>query len=311
MFFKMTKRLHILAFILTGVVLLSGCSQNKAAEGQKQESGTAQTKQLTVVTSFYPMYISTINITKGVEGVNVINMTKPQTGCLHDYQLTPEDLKTLEKADLFVVNGAGMEAFLDKAVKQQAKMKIIEASKNIELLKDENDEENPHVWVSITNNIVQVKNIAEQLSVADPAHAVQYQNNAVEYTNKLEALRSEMHKALDNMPNKQIITFHEAFPYFAKEFNLNIVDVIEREPGTEPSPKELEETIAKIKAANIRALFAEPQYPSKAAQTIARETSATVFSLDPVVTGETNPEAYDAYLTAMKENMKILKEALQ
>ena len=97
-----------------------------------------------IVTSFYLMYIATINITQGIDGVEVTNMTKPQTGCLHDYQLATGDLKTLEKADAFVINGAGMEAFLDKVVNQQKALKIIDASKDIPLLKD-GDEENPHV----------------------------------------------------------------------------------------------------------------------------------------------------------------------
>lgn len=311
MFFRLSKITQLLVAIVVSAALLSGCgSTNRTAEGQTN-NGAAQKKDFTIVTSFYPMYITTINISKGVEGVQVINMTKPQTGCLHDYQLTPEDLKTLEKADVFVVNGAGMEAFLDKAVKQQPKMKVIDASKNIELLKDETGEENPHVWVSISNAILQVNNIAEQLAAADPQHAAQYQKNAEDYVKKLTDLRTDMHQSLDRIPNKNIITFHEAFPYFAKEFNLNIVAVIEREPGTEPSPRELEETIAKIKAANIKALFAEPQYPSKAAQTIAKETGARVYSLDPSVTGEANPDAYDDYLETMKKNAKILQEALQ
>lgn len=309
MFFKWSKITQLFVVMVMGTMLLSGCGQNKTTT--EQTSNGPQKKDFIVVTSFYPMYISTINITKGVEGVNVINMTKPQTGCLHDYQLTPEDLKTLEKADVFVVNGAGMEAFLDKAIKQQPKMKVIDASKNIELLKDETGEENPHVWVSISNAILQVKNIAEQLAAADPQHAAQYQKNAEEYVKKLADLRTNMHQSLDSIPNKNIITFHEAFPYFAKEFNLNIVAIIEREPGTEPSPKELEKTVAKIKAANIKALFAEPQYPSKAAQTIANETGAKVYSLDPSVTGEAKPDAYDDYLETMKKNAKILQEALQ
>lgn len=311
MFFRLSRITQLLVAIVVSAALLSGCgSTNRTAEGQTN-NGAAQKKDFTIVTSFYPMYITTINISKGVERVQVINMTKPQTGCLHDYQLTPEDLKTLEKADVFVVNGAGMEAFLDKAVKQQPKMKVIDASKNIELLKDETGEENPHVWVSISNAILQVNNIAEQLAAADPQHAAQYQKNAEDYVKKLTDLRTDMHQSLDRIPNKNIITFHEAFPYFAKEFNLNIVAVIEREPGTEPSPRELEETIAKIKAANIKALFAEPQYPSKAAQTIAKETGARVYSLDPSVTGEADPDAYDDYLETMKKNAKILQEALQ
>ena len=286
-------------------MFLAGCGRDN------KQNNTAANKNFVIVTSFYPMYISTINITRDVPGVEVINMTKPQTGCLHDYQLVPDDVQKLEKASAFVVNGAGMEAFLDKAVKQQPKLKIVDASKGIVLLKDENGEENPHVWVSVSNAIIQVKNIAEQLAALDPANAEKYKSNANVYTKKLESLREDMHSNLDNVKTKDIITFHEAFPYFAKEFNLNIIDVIEREPGTEPSPKELEETIDKVKQLKVKALFAEPQYPAKAAEVISKETGAKVFTLNPAVTGESKPNAYDDYIIIMKKNLDVLKEALQ
>ncbi|MEN6565518.1 MAG: zinc ABC transporter substrate-binding protein [Veillonellales bacterium] len=305
----LSKVCKLISILIISAVALSGCGQNNSS--QAGSNGTAAAKNFTIVTSFYPMYISTLNVTKGVPGVEVINMTKPQTGCLHDYQLTPEDLKTLEKANAFVINGAGMEAFLDKVIQQQPKLTIIDASKNIELLKDEDGEENPHVWVSVSNAILQVRNIAEQLAAADPQNASKYKSNGEEYVNKLEALRDTMHKSLDSAAHRDIITFHEAFPYFAKEFNLNIVSVIEREPGTEPSPAELEETIEKIKESQIKALFAEPQYPAKAAQTIARETGAKVYTLDPAVTGEAKSDAYDDYITVMGKNLKTLQEALQ
>ena len=261
-------------------------------------------KKFRIVTSFYPMYIDAINITKGVDGVEVINMPKPQTGCLHDYQLTTEDMKTLEKADAFIVNGAGMESFLDKVIKQQKNLKVIDASKSDEInfLKD---------WLSVTYSIEQVKAITSQLCEADPEHADAYRKNALDYVTKLTALREEMHKELDDLPHKDIVTFHEAFPYLAKEFKLNIISVIEREPGTEPTPHELEETVAKVNALPVKVLFTEPQYSPVAAQTIASETGAKMYELDPVVTGEANEEAMDAYITAMKKNMEVLKEALQ
>ncbi|MFA6851028.1 MAG: metal ABC transporter substrate-binding protein [Selenomonadaceae bacterium] len=284
-------------------MLFAGCGNNQQAEKNSVE--------FTIVTSFYPMYIATVNITKGIDGVTVTNMTKPQTGCLHDYQLTPEDMKKLEKANAFVVNGAGMEAFLDKAVKRQKNMIIIDASKNIELLKDASGEENPHVWVSVTNAIIQVKNIAIQLAEADPKHAAAYKKNAAEYVDKLETLKKEMHKKIDPLTHHDIVTFHEAFPYFAKEFNLNIVAVVEREPGSDPSPKDIEKTVELVKRFSVKALFAEPQYPKGAAQTIARESGGVVYSLDPVVTGEANEEAYNAYIKAMKKNADVLVEALR
>lgn len=289
-------------------LMITGCGGSNA--GSSANDTAAKDGTFHIVTSFYPMYIDTINITKGIDGVTVTNMTKPQTGCLHDYQLTTEDMKKLEKADAFVANGAGMENFLDKVIKEQRQLKVIDASKDIELLED-NGEKNPHVWLSITANIQQVKNITQQLKTADPSHADAYQANSDEYIKKLEALKKEMHDNLDSLPHKDIVTFHEAFPYFAKEFGLHIIAVIEREPGSDPTPSELQETIEKVNSLSAKVLFTEPQYSPNAAQTIARETNAKIYSLDPVVTGEATEAVMDAYLDTMRKNMQILKEALQ
>lgn len=284
------------------VVFLSGCQGQTPAAQEKEE------KTVTIVTSFYPMYIEAINIAKDVPGVKVVNMTQPTTGCLHDYQLKPDELEKISNAQIFVVNGADMESFMDKVVQQLPNLKIVEASKGIPLIKGEGEEgDNPHVWVSISDDILQVKNIGSQLAALDPDHAAQYSANTTAYVNKLEALRQQMHQVLDGADKRDIITFHEAFPYFAREFNLNIVAVIEREPGSEPSAAELADTIETVKKSKIKALFAEPQYPAKAAEAIARETGAKVYTLDPAVTGPMEP---DAYLKIMEANMQVLKEAL-
>ena len=298
-----SKILSLLLLVLS--VALVGCGgTDKPAEKKTAEP-------FRIVTSFYPMYVATINITDGVDGVEVYNMTKPQTGCLHDYQLMTEDMKTLEKADAFVINGAGMEDFMDKVTEQQKKLKVIDASRGIELIHDDEEGDNPHVWLSVTDAITQVRNIADQLKEADPAHAAAYEKNAAAYIEKLTSLKSEMHAALDNVPHKDIVTFHEAFPYFAKEFNLNIIGVVEREPGTEPTPTELQETIEQVNALPTKVLFTEPQYSPAAAETIARETGAKIYTLDPVVTGEATPAAKNAYIDTMKKNMKTLQEALK
>lgn len=297
-----SKILSLLLLVLS--VALVGCGgTDKPAEKKTAEP-------FRIVTSFYPMYVATINITDGVDGVEVYNMTKPQTGCLHDYQLMTEDMKTLEKADAFVINGAGMEDFMDKVTEQQKKLKVIDASRGIELIHDDEEGDNPHVWLSVTDAIAQVRNIADQLKEADPTHAAAYEKNAAAYIEKLTSLKSEMHAALDTVPHKDIVTFHEAFPYFAKEFNLNIIGVVEREPGTEPTPTELQETIEQVNALPTKVLFTEPQYSPAAAETIARETGAKIYTLDPVVTGEATPEAKNAYIDTMKKNMQVLKEAL-
>lgn len=286
--------------------MLTGCSSSNEAD---TASKNKEDNKVRIVASFYPMYISLLNLTEGVDNVEVENMTGPQTGCLHDYSITTENMKTLEDADIFVINGAGMESFMDKVTSEISNLKVIEASEGIDLIKGDGDEgDNPHVWVSISENIKQVENIGKKLQEYDPDNAEQYKSNTEKYIKKLQDQKDKMHKELDNLPNRDIITFHEAFPYFAKEFNLNIAGVIEREPGTEPDAEELKETIEKVKESKIKVLFAEPQYPAKAAESIAKETGAKVYTLNPAVTGDNDK---DAYINIMNKNLEVLKEALK
>ena len=315
-----TTLTKILTIIILVSLFLTGCNNSA-----KSNNSTESNNKLTIVTSFYPMYISTLNIVKDIPNVEVLNMTTSQTGCLHDYSLCTKDLKTLSNADILIINGAGMESFLDDVIDEYSDLKIIEASKGIDLIEDtehddhteDHDHEdhdhdvNPHVWVSISKNIEEVSNIAEELSSLDPNHANEYQDNANEYIAKLENLKTEMHSTLDNIAHKDIITFHEAFPYFAEEFGLNIVGVIEIEPDSEPSAKEVENIISIINEKNIKALFTEPQYSSKIADTIAKETGASIYTLDPIVTGDSNEKAYNDYIIKMQENLNTLKEALK
>jgi zinc transport system substrate-binding protein len=261
-----------------------------------------------IVTSFYPIYVSVLNITRDIPGVSVYNMTPPQTGCLHDYSLCTTDLRRLEKADIFVVNGAGMESFMEKVMTQYPILPILVASDNIQLLKDQTTgEDNPHVWVSVAGAISQVDNIIKGLAFHNPHNANLYKKNGEIYRKKLEMLQNKMQWTLQGVKNKEIITFHEAFPYFAHEFGLTITTVIEREPGSEPSPKELMDLIKMVKKMESKVLFVEPQYPSKTAYLIARETGAEVFVLDLLVVGD---GALDSYLNGMEQNLEILKKAL-
>ena len=115
-----------------------------------------------------------------------------------------------------------------------------------------------------------------------------------------------MHEELDNLENKNIVTFHEAFEFFAEEFGLNIVGVIEREPGTNPSAGEVAKIIDKIKETSATAIFVEPQYEDSTANVIARETNIPVYTLDPVVTGKLEKEEYE---NIMKKNLETLEEA--
>jgi len=311
----MTK--HIIVICMTLLLILSGC----ASQNNKND------QELNIVTSFYPMYIATANIVDGAQNVKLTNLTAQTTGCLHDYQITTSDMLKLSHADILVINGDGMENFIEKAISTYEDLKIINSSEGIkenheELLEhhdeEEHDEhkehhdhdhgENSHYWVSIRLYIEQIKNIRDNLCKLDEKNAETYKKNADDYINKLEELNDKMHQELDSYENKNIVTFHEAFDFFAEEFDLNIVSVIEREPGTYPSSREVAEIINEIRNKDVNAIFVEPQYSRTAADTIARETNVKVYTLDPIVTGELEK---DAYIDLMNKNFEVLKEALK
>jgi zinc transport system substrate-binding protein len=264
-------------------------------------------QSLRVVTSFYPVYVAVLNVTAGIPGVEVSNLASPHVGCLHDYQLTAGDVRRLADADLLLVNGAGMEPFLGKVAQQSPKVRVVEVSEGIPLL-----EGNPHVWVSLEGARRQTDNIAAALAAADPDRADAFRANAAAYNAALTALEEKMRAALAPYAGTPIVTFHEAFPYFARDFDLDLAGEIEREPGAEPSARELADTVKLVRERKVKALFAEPQFPDQSAQVVARETGVRVYSLDPVVTGPSDPEeARGAYLRAMEKNLEVLQEALR
>ena len=262
-------------------------------------SAWADAPPLRVVASFYPMYVMTLNVVGDAPGVSVECLTEPATRCLHDYHFTPRNMATLARADVLVVHGAGMEPFLQKV--ERPSLKIVSAKAA-----------SPHGWVSIAGAISQTRKIAQGLAGADPARAEIYKKNSEAYAARLEFLRKKMHAILDEIPHRQIVTFHDAFADFAREFNLQVVAVIEREPGSEPNAGELAQTIRAIREKNVRALFAEPQYPARSARLIRRETGLPVYTLDPAATGPREPaQARDSYLKTMEANLKTLQEALK
>jgi zinc transport system substrate-binding protein len=262
---------------------------------------------LRVVTSFYPVYVAALNVSVGVPGVEVHNLTSPHIGCLHDYQLTAGDVRQLTDADLLLANGAGMETFLGKVKEQSPSLRVIEVSEGIPLM-----DGNPHVWVSFEGASRQVDNITEALALAAPEKADTFRANAETYKAALAELDEKMKSSLAPYAGTPIVTFHEAFPYFARDYKLDLVGVIAREPGTEPSARELADTIGLVRERKVKALFAEPQFPDKSALVISRETGVKVHELDPVVTGPSEPsEARGAFLRAMEKNLGVLQEALR
>lgn len=283
------------------VALISLLAFTALSCNEKKTSG-----KTTITASFYPLYIMLMNICEGAD-VELSLLAPSDTGCLHDYQLTTKDMQAIEKSDIIVVNGLGMEDFLDKVFEAKSGKTIVAGKDFI------TEDGNPHIWVSVSGAIYEVDSISHALCELDEKNAEIYAANAEKYIAKLESLKEEMTEKLEAHRAKKIITFHEAFPYFAAEFGFEIASVIEREPGTAPSPKELNETIESIKAENEKTgkkipLFAEPQYSSSSAKVIEGETGSAVYELDPCVTGDLDK---DAYIKSMKKNLEVLTEALK
>ena len=218
------KLSRILPIILVVMMLFSACS-NSEVRNTNNIAGRGRVK---IVTSFYPMYIFTKNIVKDVEDAIVVNMAEPKAGCLHDYQMTPADMKKIEDADIMVINGAGMESFLDKITKELPQLKIVEASKGLKLLEEEehnhegeNYEDvghdghehtfNAHLWVSISGAMEEVRNIGDQLAIADPENAEKYKSNVLEFVEKLEHQREKMVSQLKEIENRILLPFMRPF----------------------------------------------------------------------------------------------------
>lgn len=265
-----------------------------------------------VVTSFYPIYLLSLNLLDGVEGVELHNLAAPGTGCLHDYQLTTADMKALNRADVFLINGAGMESYLDFALTNLPNLPIVDSSVGVELLPDVSGETewNAHIWLDAGNAQIMVGNLAFGLMEALPNHSDEIAANRDAYCARLAALDDELRTSLANVPHKDIITFHEAFPYFAKAYGLHVAAVVALEPEDTLSPRQLGELINTVRSLNNPPLFTEPQYESLAAETVAAETGAPIYQLDPVVTGpgENIPLTY--YEDVMRANLAVLLQAL-
>lgn len=273
----------------------------------------------TIVTSFYPIYIFALNLTEGIEGVEVRNLTAPDTGCLHDYQLQTGDMKKLATADAFLINGAGMESYLTGVMEAFPHLPVVDASVGIELLcaeehehehEHDHGENNAHVWLDAKNAQTMVRNLAEGLMVVCPDKAEVITTNRDAYLTRLAALDEEITAALADVPSRDIITFHEAFPYFAKAYGLNVAAVVNREPSDSLSPAKLAELVKLVRSLGVPPLFVEPQYEDMAAQTLARETGAKLYTLDPAVTGPENDVPLTYYEDVMRANVQVLLTAL-
>ena len=301
---------------------------------------------LTVVTSFYPMYIAALNIVDGVDGVRLENLSEPQTGCLHDFQLTPEDMKLLSTADVFVINGGGIESFMSDVAKAYPKLDVVEACEDVALLSEDADtesesdhdhdhdadaesdsdhdhdhdtdaesdsdhdhdhgDENAHAWMSVPRYRTMVQTIASRLAEKDAKHADEYYANAKAYDAKLAVLEEKIDSLKSLTGGQNIIIFHEAYEYVADDFSMNACYLLDLDEERSVSAGEVKQVIGAIKDDGVSVILAEELYGKSMGDTVSRETDVHMVYIDPLNRGEYDK---DSYLDGMERNIELIKDA--
>ena len=287
-----------------------------------QIAGAAGDRTLHILCTTFPLYQITRNLSQGRDTVQVDLLLPAQLGCPHDYALTPKDMQLLARAEVLIVNGLGLEEFLGAPIqKANPALRLIDSSKGVDgLMPEDSDGEpgrdahehqsaNPHLFVSPRLTAQLASHIAAELGRIDPDGADFYRVNGQAYAAKMMKLDQEMVALGKTLVNKRIITQHGVFDYLARDLGLEVVAVVAAHAGQEPSAAEMLALIKTAKSKQAGAIFAEPQYPAKVVDTIAKEAGIAAATLDPVATGPENA-GLDYYEKVMAKNMQILKATL-
>lgn len=292
------KNKYVFVTVMLAVLLFLGVGLTEIYVNHTEEK---EDGQYTVVTSFYPMYIAALNVVGENEHIRLENLSEPQTGCLHDYQLTPADMQLLSTADAFIINGGGIESFLGEVAEQYPELTIINASEQVDLIED-----NAHAWMNIEDYMTQVKTIEAELSAADPADADQFSENAEAYLAKLSSLKEQADAVKPLTEGKNIVIFHEAYEYVAEEFGMQVSYVMDLDEERQVSAGEVADVVRAVTDGGVRVILAEELYGKDMGDTVESETDAKVCYLDTLVRGDYDA---DSYLNAMQQNITLLKEA--
>ncbi len=271
-----------------------------------QQFTTTDSSKLQVISSFYTLHEFSQNV--GQEKVD-ISLLVPVGVEPHDWGPTIKDVQRMQKSDLIIINGIGFENWVDNLKEIDYQGVIVDTSNGI-LDKNLSKEQipsfgDPHIWLNPIYAKIQVQNIANAFSNLDPKNQEYYQSNAEKYIEELEFLDLKIRNELSNC-NHDFVAFHDAFSYFAYEYNLNQHTIISsNNPHAEATAKTLENVISTAKELNIKVIFSEENVNPRTSQIIANEIDGKVLVLSPL---EVSSDG--TYISKMIENLNNLKEAL-
>jgi len=254
-----------------------------------------------------------------------VEMLPPADKPTHDYSPTVDDRRRLDAAHLFLVNGLALEGYDAAGIGKAARLTVVDCSAGLGtafLLKSEEVEEaeeeaghdhdhahgahgenNPHVWLCTEGAIAQARAIEAAFSNLDKANAAGYRTRLAELETRLLALRDKYKPQIEKLKRREFVSNHDAFPYFAREFGLKQVGVIQRTPGTNPTLAERRALEDKLRKGGAAAIFLEPGYDDAASKAIAEASGLKLAVLDPFDSGTPGPRALEE---ALEKNLKTV-----
>ncbi len=294
------------AFALLALLAVAACNGHASTAPSSSPAGSAGPAPIDVVTTF-----STLNsFVNGVGGryVRARNIV-PVGASPETFQPTPQSIAVLSGAQLVVENGTGIDAWVDRLVRGAGvpRSRVLVITDGMPVVGG-----NPHLWMDPVLAKTYVAKILTALVRIDPAHAAAFKKNAVAYDAKLDALTAWIRSQIATIPpaRRQLIVFHDAWPYFAKRFGIEIVGSLVPAPGQEPNPRRLAELVTLARARHVRAVFAEPEYSAKLANAFAGSADIHVVT-DLYDDSIGHRAAVHDYLSMMRYNTEQLVRALK
>ncbi len=292
------RHLDILTLFLLLGGIITGCGRTEAPAGRVRISA-----------SIVPL----ADFCRKVGGDLVdVDLIVPPGVNPHVFDFTPDRLIAASHADLFVLNGCGLEYWADKVRDAAGGMegRVVVTAEGVPLIASEHDHGelgNPHVWLDPVSARLAVEHIRDALIRIDSIHADTYRTNAGTCLDSLTALDAWIRETVSRWSTTRFISFHSSWVYFARRYGLTQEAVLETQPGQEISPTMLAEITGLVRSRGIRVLIAEPQFSQKSIELLATETGARIVVLDALGSPATSME----YLPLMRHNVRLLDEVLR
>jgi ABC-type Zn uptake system ZnuABC Zn-binding protein ZnuA len=264
------------ASLLLAAALAAGC-----AVGPGSSASTGGRLPVVTTTTVFADMIQNV----GGDLVTVTSLAGKNAD-VHTFEPTPGDIRTVSAARLLVMNGLGLDDWLGRTITNAAAtgtplVKLAVDLPGVELLPgEEPGTQNPHLWMDVRYAELYVDRIAAALKSADAGNSAAYDRQAAAYKTRLDALDQRVRTRIATVPeaNRKLVMFHDAFPYFAREYGITVVGVAVEAPGQDPSAAQTAALIEAIRVAGVKAIFSESQFPTKLVDRLAEETGAKVVA---------------------------------